>query len=263
MSITEKQFNKFKELAEKSIDEQCEFFLKSFIFALGDDWPAVVKLSKSFKKYLEDAGNKTSYQMDEAQAADFLQKNGRTRTATQRREEIKDIDLDNNKHISFIEYLLLHYKHMILEEYFKRTNEDSKESLKDFAIGVTGVGNKLLDELFTMPVGMSEELEQAIENFYAEKRQREQKVKELTDAASGEGVKALRAKNELSQMEAQDQTEMNRMEIQLNHAKKKATKNSAEMVLNEKKKKQEEEEKKKLEEGRAKIKNVASLWENK
>ena len=34
----------------------------------------------------------------------------RERTALQRKEEIKDIDLDFNDRICFIEYLLLHYK---------------------------------------------------------------------------------------------------------------------------------------------------------
>ena len=31
----------FAELLEKSLDEQTEFFMKSFIFALGDDWKQV------------------------------------------------------------------------------------------------------------------------------------------------------------------------------------------------------------------------------
>jgi hypothetical protein len=46
-------------------------------------------------------------------AADFLQKHGKERTAIQRGQEIKDIDLDNNSRIAFIEYLLLHYKVII------------------------------------------------------------------------------------------------------------------------------------------------------
>lgn len=39
---------------------------------------------------------------------------GLTRTATQRTQEIKDIDLDADQRICFIEYLLIHYKAMIL-----------------------------------------------------------------------------------------------------------------------------------------------------
>lgn len=51
---------RFQDLVAKSIDEQCEFFLKSFIFALGDDWPEVVKLSTTFKKYLADSNREGS-----------------------------------------------------------------------------------------------------------------------------------------------------------------------------------------------------------
>ncbi|KAF0982982.1 hypothetical protein FDP41_010960 [Naegleria fowleri] len=264
--VDPKHAQRFQELVNQPIDEQCEFFLKSFIFALGDDWPEVVKLSNAFKKYIsENTSSAFQGQLDEAQAADFLQKNGRTRTATQRREEIRDIDLDFNKHIAFIEYLLLHYKHMILQEYYKRHTELTapKDHLENFAIGVTGVGYALLEELFTMPEGMNEELEKAISEFYAAKRERENKIKDLESKSHGEGVGALRAKNELAQMQAQDQTETNKMEMTLNAAKRKALKHSGSEALAQKKKQQEEEEKKKLMEGRQKMKEKSALWEQK
>ncbi|EFC39781.1 predicted protein [Naegleria gruberi] len=258
---------RFQDLVAKSIDEQCEFFLKSFIFALGDDWPEVVKLSTTFKKYLADSNREGSQnELDEAQAADFLQKNGKTRTATQRRDEIRDIDLDFNKLIAFIEYLLLHYKHLILSEYYKRHTELSVPAgyLDNQSIGITGVGYALLEELFEMPAGLSEELENAISEFYAQKRARENRLKDLEEKSDLVGVKGLQAKNELAQMQSQDQTEMNKLEMTLNAAKRKALKNpSGEQLLAQKKKQQEDEEKKKLEEGRLKMKDRASLWEKK
>lgn len=201
-----------------------------------------------------------------AQAADFLQKNGKTRTATQRRDEIRDIDLDFNKHIAFIEYLLLHYKHLILTEYYKRHTELSIPTglLDNQSIGITGVGYALLEELFEMPAGLSEELENAITEFYAQKRARENRLKDLEEKSELVGVKGLQAKNELAQMQAQDTTEMNKLEMTLNAAKRKALKNpSGEQLLAQKKKQQEDEEKKKLEEGRQKMKDRASLWEKK
>ena len=36
----------FVELVNKPINDQLEYFLKSFIFELGDDWKHVVELSK-------------------------------------------------------------------------------------------------------------------------------------------------------------------------------------------------------------------------
>ena len=60
---------------------------------------------------------------------------------------------DNNDRITLLEYLLLHYKPMILSEFYKRNGTPSSEqkSTSNGAVGVTGVGFELLDELFTFP----------------------------------------------------------------------------------------------------------------
>jgi hypothetical protein len=240
----EKELNqKFKELCSQSIDDQMEFFLKSFIFALEDNWKDVVKLSKEYQKYIERGGEGKD-DLNPVQAADFLQKNGLERTAQQRREEIRDIDLDKNDRISFIEYLLLHYKAMILAEYYKRTGEPIKEDLSRGGIGITGVGAKLLDELFTLPIGLDPELEKAIEEFTAQKKARENKIKELQVKASQGGVKGKAAENEIKQIEAEDTTNLNRLEITLNAAKKRAAKASGEVALKQKKTKRRRRKKK-------------------
>lgn len=64
--VDPKHAQRFQELVNQPIDEQCEFFLKSFIFALGDDWPEVVKLSNAFKKYIsENTSSAFQGQLDE------------------------------------------------------------------------------------------------------------------------------------------------------------------------------------------------------
>jgi len=45
---------RFDALVEEDGDHQSEFFLKSFIFALGDDWKAVPDLLKEWKQHLLD-----------------------------------------------------------------------------------------------------------------------------------------------------------------------------------------------------------------
>jgi hypothetical protein len=50
--VTPDQLARFQALVDKDIDAQVEFFLKSFIFALGDDWKKVVELSKTYAKCL-------------------------------------------------------------------------------------------------------------------------------------------------------------------------------------------------------------------
>ena len=60
-----------------------EFFLKSFIFALGDDWTEVNKLATKFKDYLRLINEKDT--LNAAQASDFLQKQVRMTVPRQQR----------------------------------------------------------------------------------------------------------------------------------------------------------------------------------
>jgi len=219
-----------------------------------------MNLQKLFSKRLDDAAE-GKHDLNPIMAADFLQKNGLERTATQRKEEIKDIDLDNNDRIAFIEYLMLHYKVMILTAFYKRLGKACPHDLSKGGIGVVGVGPQLLDELFTLPMGLDPALEKAIEDFMATKRAREAKFKELNAKAAAGGVKGLAATNEIKQLESQDLTEMNKVELTLNAAKKKASTQSGDVALQAKKKKEEEEEKAKRDASRNKLKNMAARFE--
>jgi len=254
---------RFIELCKQDTDSQTQLFLKSFIFALeGDSWKQVVELSKKFAKYIDNAriDEPDVNDLNAAQAADFLQQNGKTRTAVQRREELKDVDLNKDDRISFIEYLLLHYKAMILTEYYKRHKTQPKEDLSNDAIGVVNVGEKLLEELFTMPAGLSAELEKAIDDFYAAKRAREKKYKELETLANGTSVKAFAAKNEMAQMDSQDGTETNRLELTLNAARRKAEKTGGVDLLAQKEKAAAAEESKKRADSRARLSAIANKF---
>ena len=99
---------KFDDLVQQPFDAQAAFFTKSFIFALGDKWKDVSDLSARFQKYLGDQNE--ARDLDPVAAADFLQKNGKPRTATERRAELADIDLDHNDRVGLTEMLLLLYK---------------------------------------------------------------------------------------------------------------------------------------------------------
>jgi len=253
---------KFIELCQKDLDSQSEFFLKSFIFDLGEEWSQIPKLLKKFRDYIK-VGGEGREDLNVVQASDFLQKNGLERTATQRSEEIRDVDLDQNQRISFVEYLLLHYKGMILHAYYKRTEQPPAEDLSKNGVGVVGVGSKLLDELFTLPVGLPPELEEAIAAFAEASKQRTAKLRDLEEKAALGGVKGKAAANELAQMNSQDVTADNRQAITLEAARKKAMKSSGEEALAQRKKKEEEEAKRKAEESKVKLKARAAMFEQK
>lgn len=250
---------RFSQLTAKDNIEQAEFFLKSFVFALGDGWKDVVSLCDTFSQYCDNVAEK--HDLDPVQAADFLQKQGRTRTATQRKEELKDIDLDQDGRICLLEYLLLHYKVMILKEFFKRNQMEPTVSLDNDGVGLTGVGGMCLEELFETPTGISKEILDAIDAFMEKKHAREAHVKALQEKAALGGVKGLAANNELIQLENEDKTEMNRVEITLAAAKRRGSSGSEELV---RKKAQEEADKKaKEQESRNKLKQRAAMFENK
>ena len=215
---------KFDKALEADTDSQCELFMKSFIFNLGDDWKEVVRLSSEFNKFLADGGNENDCSC--IQASHFLQKNGKTRTGIQRKEELRDVDLNFDDRISFLEYCLLHYKVMILTAYYKRIGVPCPHDLSSDGVGITGVGGELLDELFYMPAGLPPALQRALDEFFSMKRAKEAKIKTLTAKALLPGVKGLTAKNEIAQLNTRNQTDMNRLEITLNAAKRKAMKKS-------------------------------------
>jgi hypothetical protein len=102
-------------------------------------------------------------------------------------------------------------------------------------------------------------LERAIEEFSQKKKQRSGQLQALREKAAQGGVKGKAAENEIKQMETQDLTEMNRLEVTLNAAKKRAAK-SSEAVLEAKKKKEEEEKQRQREESRAKLAAKAALF---
>lgn len=201
--------------------------------------------------------------MNPVQAGAFLQKHGVTRTASERKAEVKDIDLNSDNRISFIEYIILHYKSMILNEFYKRMETDPIEDLSNGAVGVLGVGDKLLDELFnTDGPGMDEDLIKALEDFTAMKKEKHAKLRDLEQRSKAEGVKGKAALNELKQLEQEDKTDFNRLEITLNAAKRKALKSSGEIALRKKKKIEEDSEKQKLKASRERLAQLASAFEN-
>mmetsp|Transcript_32729 Transcript_32729/g.100788 ORF Transcript_32729/g.100788 Transcript_32729/m.100788 type:complete len:277 (-) Transcript_32729:11-841(-) len=259
LARSESTVDRFSELSAKDPVDQCEFFLKSFIFALGDGWKDVPNLCTEYQKHAKATGP-TDDSMNHIQAADFLQRHGKTRTGIQRKHEVADVDLNHDGQISFIEYLILHYKVMILKEYYARHEKEPEEDLSTDGVGVVDVGGKLVEELFTMPAGLSPQLEAALEAFAEDKKKREAKIKELTEKADKGGVKGMAAKQELRILESGDTTEMNRIELTLAAAKRKASKKSGADALQAERDKEEKAAKAEADAKKAKMKARMAMF---
>lgn len=120
---------------------------------------------------------------------------------------------------------------------------------------------QLLEELFTLPVGLSPELIEAIEDFMSKKQSRADRIQELEEISSKPGVKGLTAKNELIQLHSQDLTEMNRVELTLAAAKRRSKKTCGLEALKSRKKQEEERQLAEKAASRAKLQARAALFE--
>lgn len=220
--------SKFSALCKAPTEEQRDFFVKRFILALDEKYFEVIDLHTKFNAR---AGGHTD--LDFVGASDFLQKNGKARTATQIKGELKDVDVDNNGKTSFIEYLLLHYKIMILESYYRRKGVDPEVELKDDGVGLVGVGDPLILELYSPPLGMDSDLEKMMRDFAVHKRTREAKIAELEAVIALGGVKAMATKAELDKLTAENGADLNHLEAKIKAATKKAE-TAAEKMLAEK-----------------------------
>jgi len=216
---------KFSDLHKLSSTEQRDFFIKRFILALDDQYSDVMDLWHKF-----DTKAHGGKDLDVAGASDFLQKTGKVRTATQVKAELKDVDIDGTGRITFIAYLLIHYKIMILDSYYKRKGVEPEVELKDDGVGLTGVGDQLILELYSPPLGMDPELEKMMRDFALHKKTRETKIAELEAIIAQGGVKAMATKAELEKLTGENSSELNHLEAKIKASTKKAEIASEKMI---------------------------------
>jgi len=240
---------RFKELSSKSIKEQAKAFLTAFVLEFQGNFEEVLELGEEFRKYgpAPEEG-KELCELEADRAHYFLEKHGDARTVKQLREEMKEIDLDANTRISFIEFLLWRYK---------------KTLPLLFAQG--GADPALIKIL--------EEAIEAFEKVLEIRREREKKMKELEEVAAKGGVKGLAAANQLEQLKKEDQLGQNKRELTAAAQKRKAEKavksgDAREKALKEEQARlekerirKEEEEKKKRDEARSRLNAKAAAFE--
>jgi hypothetical protein len=237
---------KLAEITLMNPDQQCVEFLRAFVAEFAGCFQDVLALCEEFKKYLStNKDGVLNSEMEEDKMHLFLERRGETMTVHDLREQIKEMDLDRNRKISFIEYCLFKYKKTVANLF--------EEHPENFA-------------------ALIRKLEEAIEAFKAElekKRIREEKMLSLKELSiSGSGVKASKAAVELAQMESEDQLARNKAEIQAGATQRRAKKELEKGdPFEQEKKKVDAENKKKAEEAaaqkaksRASLKEKASLW---
>jgi len=247
-------WDKFKKLLQLTVEDQANTFLRAFVLDFVGKFQEIFDICDEFKKYAPKTG--VVRELNEIEAHYFLEKRDETASATELREYLKEIDLDKNHSVSFIEYLLWKYQKTL----------------------------KLLFSPGLVPPEVLAALDQAIADYkavVAKRKAREDKMAELEATAALGGVKGLAAQHQLAEMKDQlDKLDENRREVKAEVNKKKAqkavekeeavnkarreaaAKEEEERVEREKREKEEAERRKK-EEARARLKAKASQFEEK
>jgi len=195
MQAANAEMEEFKKVEKKKYSDQGAFFLNAFWVECGNEAEKVWQWCQKFHEF-DSVNGKEGNDLDEFWSHKFLETVGETMTVIQMRDVLKEIDVDNNRRISLLEYCLYRFKQTV-------------------------------KELLKRPQGMNEELakaQQALAVVQTEIEKIEKKKRELEAASHGGGVKAMQAKNELQQLLVADNTELNKALITAEAAVRKAQK---------------------------------------
>jgi len=104
---------KFADVVAKDVDGQSKFFLMRYVLDFQGRFEEILDLAEEFKKSCNDERNSAKAkdkELDEFMAHYFLERKCETLTVVELRNYIKEIDLDKNHCVSFIEYAVWKYK---------------------------------------------------------------------------------------------------------------------------------------------------------
>jgi len=239
---------RLKEALKGSIDEQTKLFLRAFVFEFQGKFETVLDIAEEFKTF---TGGSPDGQLDEQQAHLYLEKKGEATTVIDFRDKMRQIDLDFNKRVSILEYLLYKYR----------------KTLKDLFEA------KPSAHLIKM-------LEDAIEQYQAvfrAKKEKEERIAELERTIAAGGKDAAKAKSELLNLKGQDKAKEGADEIsalanklkakralanpeeEMRRQQEEALKEEQARVAEEKRVK-DAEEKRKADDSRKALKDRSKLW---
>ena len=183
------------------------YFLREFVGEFVGKFDDVLTLSEEFMVAAGGGARDSVQELDEQQAHIFLEKRGEPITVKDMRDRLREIDLDMNHKVAFIEYMMFSSKKTLAELF-----ADKPENMK----------------------ALLAKLDEAIDSHnavLAKRKAEADKEKELDELSKGTGVKALKAKAELEQLRARRQTALNMAEARAAALKRCAWQLRAHVVL--------------------------------
>lgn len=212
-------------LASKTPEVQAEEFKKRWVFKLKQNncYFEVEELLTKYNTQLK-LGSPGKDNMSQASAANFLQKIGMAMTATQLKSQLKEFDFNGDGRLSFIEFMCLKYKILMLKEFYDRKGLEHPESLQGDSMSLTGVGPQIIEEMFAPPQGVDPELEKMMNAFAASQGERVRKLADLEAVVAAGGIKAISASKDLETLKSGSSADLNHLEAKISAAIKKANK---------------------------------------
>lgn len=176
--------NDFYALLQKSHEEQVQFFCTRFIFMLGEEGYEEVKdVAQTFINTLPF--NERELELDHPKTTQFLTDAGHEFVSQKQKQAVfAMLDLDKNKKMALIEYLLFRYKPQILTDYYKRIGETHRIPPEDdedelFYRTDPDTGYALLYELFGPAYGIDAQLDKLTVTIATGKEKRDKELEEL------------------------------------------------------------------------------------
>ena len=182
----------FADLLARNYKDQAVFFLNAYWTDVGTDAEKVwIRHAKFVELDLQKGAEGSD--LDEFNAHRFLETFDETKTVIGLREILAEHGIDRKKRMSMIEYLLVKFsKHV----------QDLLSRPQEIAGGAGASAHAPSEDLL--------KAQAALQAVRAEIDKIEREKAQLEAAAQGTGVKAMQAKNQLSQLLNRDPTDLNR-----------------------------------------------------
>jgi len=225
---------KFREFTSTHYIDQAKAFLNAYWHDVEGDAEYVWEWTHQFIALDVEKG-KEGCDLDEFNAHRFLEKLGETKTIRDLRDELREIDMDFNKRMAIIEYLLYRYKKTI-SDFVRRPQGGNSEEIAhaqhnlevaQAALEEAKVAAEKATRQHELSLQAEAELKQALSELHAQEEAYNNKKMALERKSEDSNlgvVQRNKAKNELAQHLSEDPLPLRRAKLTTEAATKKAEK---------------------------------------
>jgi len=224
--VEEKYREKFEELTKKTFSEQAKWFLNA-MWAKGAEPEAENVWNFAQKMASQHPKKAAGCDLDEFESHKFIESLGETMTVIKLRETLREIDVNNDKKMALVEYLLFKYARFAEMGHLLNASQGGNAvALEHAQKKVEEAQAKLLQA--TTDAELAKKAEDENKAALAELKLQEDtlknKIAELEAAGSAGGVKGNKALQELFQLRAGDPLPLQRAKINQEATVRKAEK---------------------------------------